>query len=85
MQAAQEMGLSSDQGRQLALATFAGSAALAERSPDTPATLRERVTSKGGTTYAALMSLDTDAVKSAFVRAIHAANARARELGDEFK
>jgi pyrroline-5-carboxylate reductase len=46
--------------------------------------LRERVTSKGGTTYAALMSLDNDAVKAAFVRALHAARERARTLGDEF-
>jgi pyrroline-5-carboxylate reductase len=46
--------------------------------------LRERVTSKGGTTYAALMSMDNDAVKAAFVRALHAANERARQLGDEF-
>ena len=84
MQAAQEMGLSAEQGRQLALATFGGAAALAERSPDTPATLRERVTSKGGTTYAALMSMDKDAVKAAFVRALHAARVRAKELGDEF-
>lgn len=84
MQAAQEMGLSSEQGRQLALATFAGATALAERSPETPAALRERVTSKGGTTYAALMSMDKDAVKAAFVRAMHAARQRAKELGDEF-
>ena len=84
MQAAQEMGLSSDQGRQLALATFAGSAALAERSPETPATLRERVTSKGGTTAAALAALESAGVKPAIVAAVRAAQARARELGDEF-
>jgi pyrroline-5-carboxylate reductase len=45
--------------------------------------LRERVTSKGGTTAAALASLDADNVKSAIVRALHAAQARAKELGDE--
>lgn len=78
------MGLSAEQGRRLALATFAGATALAQDSRETPAVLRERVTSRGGTTYAALMSLDQDAVKAAFVRALHAANARARELGDEF-
>jgi pyrroline-5-carboxylate reductase len=84
IQAAGEMGLTVEQGRRLALATFAGATALAQQSPESPAVLRERVTSKGGTTYAALMSMDNDAVKAAFVRALHAANARARQLGDEF-
>jgi len=84
IQAAGEMGLTVEQGRRLALATFAGATALAQQSSDSPAVLRERVTSKGGTTYAALMSLDKDAVKAAFVRALHAARDRARTLGDEF-
>ena len=84
IQAAGEMGLTVEQGRRLALATFAGATALAQQSRDSPAVLRERVTSKGGTTYAALMSLDNDAVKAAFVRALHAACERARTLGDEF-
>lgn len=84
IQAAGEMGLTVEQGRRLALATFAGATALAQQSKDSPAVLREQVTSKGGTTYAALMSLDNDAVKAAFVRALHAARERARALGDEF-
>jgi pyrroline-5-carboxylate reductase len=84
IQAAGEMGLSVEQGRQIALATFAGATALARQSPESPAVLRERVTSKGGTTYAALMSMDKDAVKAAFVRALHAARERAQQLGDEF-
>ena len=84
IQAAGEMGLTVEQGRRLALATFAGATALAQQSTESPAVLRERVTSKGGTTYAALMSMDNDAVKAAFVRALHAANARAHQLGDEF-
>jgi pyrroline-5-carboxylate reductase len=84
IQAAAEMGLSGEQGRQLALHTFAGATALAAQSDDTPATLRERVSSKGGTTYAALMALDKAAVKASFVQALHAARTRAQELGDEF-
>jgi len=84
MQAAREMGLPEAQGKQLALATFAGATALAEASDETPAVLRERVTSKGGTTYAALTALERDGVQAAFVRAMRAAQARARELGDEF-
>ncbi|WP_337877834.1 pyrroline-5-carboxylate reductase [Caldimonas sp.] len=84
MAAAQAMGLSAEQGKQLALATFAGAAELARRSDEPPAVLRERVTSKGGTTHAALQSLQADGVADAFVRAIQAAQQRARELGDEY-
>jgi len=84
MQAAIEMGLDAAQGRQLALATFGGATALASASSDPPSVLRERVTSKGGTTCAALSSLEVDGVKAAFVKAFKAAQQRARELGDEF-
>ena len=84
MQAAAEMGLPAAQAKQLALATFDGAAALARQSDEPPAVLRERVTSKGGTTHAALTSLEADGVKAAFVKALHAARQRARELGDEF-
>jgi pyrroline-5-carboxylate reductase len=81
VQAATEMGLSAEQGRALGQATFAGAAALAARSALSPAALREQVTSKGGTTHAAITSLDADGVKAAFVAALHAARARAEELG----
>jgi len=84
MQAAQDMGLSAEQGRQLALATFGGATALAAQSPDAPGVLRERVTSKGGTTYAALTHLEAAGVKPAFIAAMRAAEKRAGELGDEF-
>jgi pyrroline-5-carboxylate reductase len=84
IEAALQMGLSADQGRQLALATFAGATALAQASPDTPGVLRERVTSKGGTTHAALAALESSGVKAAFVNAMQAAQKRARELGDAF-
>jgi pyrroline-5-carboxylate reductase len=84
MAAAEAMGLTAEQGKALALGTFAGATALAQQSSETPAVLRERVTSKGGTTYAALQSLEGDGVKAAFVKALRAAQARAKELGDEF-
>ncbi|HEX6703949.1 MAG TPA: pyrroline-5-carboxylate reductase [Albitalea sp.] len=84
MQAATEMGLSAEQGKALALATFSGASALAGASDEPPQVLRERVTSKGGTTFAALSSLEADGVKAAFVKALKAAQQRARELGDEF-
>ena len=82
--AAEQMGLSREQGRTLALATFAGASALAMQSNESPSVLRERVTSKGGTTHAALESLRADAMAAAIVRAVRAAEQRARELGDQF-
>jgi pyrroline-5-carboxylate reductase len=83
-QAAQEMGLSAEQGNQLAIATFTGAAQLAAQSSDPVSLLRERVTSKGGTTYAALTSMEASGVKEAIVKAMKAAAARGKELGEEF-
>ena len=82
-QAANEMGLAPETGRILALETFRGAAELALRSSDPPELLRARVTSKGGTTAAAIASMDQDGLKTAIVRALSAANARARELADD--
>ncbi len=82
--AAVEMGLTPEQGKRLALATFDGAAALAAQSDEPVGTLRERVTSKGGTTFAALESMRGDAVADAVVRAVRAAQRRAAELGDTF-
>lgn len=82
-QAARDMGLDETQARRLAVDTFLGAARLAAASPEPASVLRERVTSKGGTTAAALASFEADNVKAAIVRALQAANARARELGDE--
>ncbi len=83
-QAGVELGLSAEQARRLAVGTFAGGAHLAAQSSEPLALLRERVTSKGGTTFAALTALEQAGVKAAFVQAMHAARVRARELGDEF-
>ncbi|PFH10639.1 pyrroline-5-carboxylate reductase [Collimonas sp. PA-H2] len=83
-QAAQELGLTAEQGIELAKATFTGAAQLAAQSTEPVALLRERVTSKGGTTYAALTSMEHAGVKQAIVNAIKAAAARGQELGDEF-
>ncbi|HZV66915.1 MAG TPA: pyrroline-5-carboxylate reductase [Telluria sp.] len=82
-QAALEMGLTAEQGKQLALATFVGAAELAAHSADPVSVLRERVTSKGGTTYAAISSMEQAGVKQAIIAAMKAAAARGRELGDE--
>lgn len=82
--AATELGLSAEQGRKLAVETFRGAATLAGQSSEPVATLRERVTSKGGTTYAALTTMAAGGIADAFVRAMHAAAARGREMGAEF-
>ncbi|MEO8281331.1 MAG: pyrroline-5-carboxylate reductase [Ideonella sp.] len=82
--AAVAMGLSAEQGRELALATFSGATALAAASSDPPSLLRERVTSRGGTTHAAIEVLDSADVKASFGRALAAAQRRAAEMGDEF-
>jgi pyrroline-5-carboxylate reductase len=83
-QSALEMGFSAADARKLAVETFVGSAKLAAQSPEDVALLRERVTSKGGTTERALASMQADRVKDLIVRALHAANQRAHELGEQF-
>lgn len=82
-QAAQEMGFSAADAKKLAVQTFVGTARLAAESAEDVAVLRERVTSKGGTTERALASMDADRVKELIVRALHAANQRAHELGEQ--
>jgi len=78
------MGLDTAQAYQLAVATFVGAGELAKASPDAPEVLRQRVTSKGGTTYAALSAMEASGVKGAFIAAMQAARARAKEMGDAF-
>jgi pyrroline-5-carboxylate reductase len=78
------MGLDAAQAGKLAIGTFVGAAQLASDSDEPPQVLRERVTSKGGTTYAAITSMEQDQMKALFIRALHAAQKRAKEMGDEF-
>jgi pyrroline-5-carboxylate reductase len=82
--AAQALGVESRAARQLALETFLGAAQLAARGEEPPAVLREKVTSKGGTTERALQKLEASGVKASIVEAVRSAASRARELGDEF-
>ena len=82
-QAAIELGLPPETAHRLALETFSGAARLALASADPVATLRDRVTSRGGTTERALKSMETDRVKEAIMRAVRAAAERSRELGEE--
>lgn len=82
-EAAVQMGLTPEQGRELSLATFTGAAQLAAQSEEPVEVLRQRVTSKGGTTHAAIASMEAAGVKGAIVEAMKAAAARGRELGEE--
>ena len=84
VQAGVDMGLSPAQAHQLAVATFTGASALAQASDEAPKVLRQRVTSPGGTTFAAISHLEASAVQAHFVDAMRAAANRAQELGDEF-
>ncbi|MGH8820947.1 MAG: pyrroline-5-carboxylate reductase [Rhodoferax sp.] len=83
-QAGVDMGLPHAQAQQLAVGTFVGASELARASDEPPEVLRQRVTSKGGTTYAAITAMEQDGVKALFMRAMQAARQRALELGDEF-
>ena len=79
-----EMGLSPEQAKKLAVETFRGASMLAHASIEPPEVLRQRVTSKGGTTYAATSAMDASQVKPLFIQAMLAAQNRAREMGLEF-
>jgi pyrroline-5-carboxylate reductase len=83
-QAGQELGLSAEQALQLAQQTFVGASQLAAQATEPIALLRERVTSKGGTTYAALTSMAEAGVGPGIVAAVQAAAARGRAMGEEF-
>ncbi|MNK32776.1 Pyrroline-5-carboxylate reductase [compost metagenome] len=75
-----ELGFAPEDARRLAVAAFRGAAGLAA-SEDVPLTeLQERVTSKGGTTYAALSHMQEAGVAAAITQAVHKAEQRAREL-----
>ncbi len=79
-----DQGLTPEQSRQLALATLNGATQLATLSPEPPAVLRERVTSKGGTTAAALNVMNQGDFAPLVQRAVQAARERAAELAREF-
>jgi pyrroline-5-carboxylate reductase len=81
--AARRLGLSEKQSATLAVATFRGAAQLAVESAEPVSVLRERVTSKGGTTAAALNAFDVQHVKEAIVNGALAAAARASQIGDD--
>lgn len=82
-QAALDLGFAPDQAHALSLQTFLGASRLASQSDTPAAALRAQVTSKGGTTERAILSMEQANIKQAIIQAAHAAAERARELGEQ--
>ena len=81
--AAERLGISRQKSLKLALKTVLGSAQLAMASDQSPAELRKQVTSRGGTTEAALRVFDEEQLAARFARALDAACRRGAELGEQ--
>jgi len=84
IQAAKQIGFEERNASTLAMQTLRGAVALLEASGESPELLRERVTSKGGTTAAAIGTLETRGVMLAIVEAVQAARDRAIDIRTEF-
>ncbi|MGB4468287.1 MAG: pyrroline-5-carboxylate reductase [Azovibrio sp.] len=78
--AATELGFSPDEARHLAVATTLGAAQQAAASEEPASVLRQRVTSRGGTTEAALNVMQAQGVVQGIIAGVKAAEARGREL-----
>ena len=81
IRAAEELGMTSEQARQLATKTAAGAAKMLATSANSPQVLRRKVTSPGGTTEAAITHMTNEDWPQITVDAIKAAQRRGRELG----
>jgi len=81
--AGEKLGLDTDTARKLAYATLDGATQLAHNSDEHPGVLRERVTSRGGTTAAALDVMRQQGWHEILEKAIDAASQRGKEMGDE--
>lgn len=82
IEAAQNEGLSREQAHVLSYQTILGAARLLGHDAAGPKELRERVTSPGGTTQAAITHLETHRWREIFVEAVHQARQRSVELGE---
>jgi pyrroline-5-carboxylate reductase len=80
---AERSGIAPQDAQRLALHTVLGAAKLAAGSAEPPSALRRNVTSKGGTTEAALKAFDAEQLAERLARALEAAVRRGGELGDE--
>jgi pyrroline-5-carboxylate reductase len=83
IEAGVHMGLPRGTATDLVVQTVVGSAKLLRETGEHPTVLRERVTSPGGTTAAAVRELEDHKVRAAFLSAIEAARNRSRELAAE--
>jgi pyrroline-5-carboxylate reductase len=81
--AGEKLGLDAKTARQLAYATLEGATQLAHNSDEHAGILRERVTSKGGTTAAALEVMKHHGWHEILEKAIDAASQRGKTMGDE--
>ena len=81
--AGEKLGLDTESARKLAYATLEGATQLAHNSDEHAGVLRERVTSKGGTTAAALEVMKQHGWNEILEKAIDAANQRGKAMGDE--
>jgi pyrroline-5-carboxylate reductase len=79
----EKLGLPPEVSQKLALQTVLGAAKLAAQSDRSPAQLRTQVTSKGGTTEAALKIFEREKLAEGMAKALEAASRRGAELGDE--
>lgn len=80
----EKMGLTPEIARELAYQTLMGATALAIQSPESPMSLRQKVTSKGGTTAAALEVLDQKQWATILQEALLAAQKRGAAMAKEF-
>ena len=79
-----KLGLAEETAYLLALQTVFGAAKMALESQEDAATLRQRVTSPGGTTERAISTFHEGGFEELVSKALHAAAARSRELAEEF-
>jgi pyrroline-5-carboxylate reductase len=79
----EKLGLPREVARKLAMHTVLGAARLAAQSSEPPEMLRKNVTSKGGTTEAALKVFDEERMAERFAKAVEAASRRGAQMGDD--
>ncbi|MDC8444644.1 MAG: pyrroline-5-carboxylate reductase [Nitrosomonas sp.] len=83
-QAGIKLGLTLEQSRQLSMQTFLGAVKLASESHEDVSVLREKVTSKGGTTQRAIQTMEDGNVRNSIITAIEASYVRSKEMSDEY-
>ncbi|NKC00391.1 MAG: pyrroline-5-carboxylate reductase [Pseudomonadales bacterium] len=84
IEAGEALGLSRETATELTLQTASGAALMASQTSDDPGTLRQNVTSPGGTTAAALDVMTAEDLRGTVHRALDAAHSRSISLAQEF-